>query len=150
MVERVHDVGAARLGAQQLRGAIREHLVDGHVGRRAAASLHERDRELIGEGAGGELVGRAHDRIGDRRLQHAELAVRLGRGGLDLGERAQQLRPIAESCRGRTEVGSGAHGLRAVERRGRHGDRAKHVVFGTDLTHRDATRTVPVVQVDTS
>ncbi len=72
--------------AERPGGEGREHLVDVHVARRARAGLEHVDRELRVVLAGGDLLGGSDDRVGDVLVEHAQLGVGLGAGGLDLGE----------------------------------------------------------------
>ena len=71
-------VAPARL-AEQLRGAVGEHLVRVHVVRRAGARLVDVDDELIAQRAAEDLVGGGDDGVGDRRIEPAEGARSLRR-----------------------------------------------------------------------
>ena len=69
MIVRVHArVGALRL-AEDLAGAVREHLVRVHVVRRAGPGLVDVDDELIAQPAGQDLVGGLDDGAGDGRVE---------------------------------------------------------------------------------
>ena len=66
-------VGALRL-AEDLAGAVGEHLVGVHVVRRAGARLVHVDDELIAKLAGQDLVGGLDDGVGDGRRRGAPSA----------------------------------------------------------------------------
>jgi hypothetical protein len=51
----------ALLAAQDLLGAVREHLVDVHVERRAGSHMEDVHRELVAERTLQDLVGGLHD-----------------------------------------------------------------------------------------
>lgn len=82
MLHGIHWLLATHLAAHNFDGAIRNHLVDIHVGGCARARLPNDQREmvLIVELAGDDIVGSPQNGIADEWLQSA-LPVRLG-GGL--------------------------------------------------------------------
>jgi hypothetical protein len=85
----------------ELKAEVGDHLVDVHVGRRAGASLHDVDDELVAQSALLDLLARAIDQIGLGALECADLGVR-ARGGLfDAGKAEDQIgvdrdRPAAD------------------------------------------------------
>ena len=78
---------AAHLAAGQLDGAVRDHLVDVHVGLGAAAGLPHEERELVAVLARDHLVGRLHEHRCLLGRQLAELLVDLRGGLLEDGHR---------------------------------------------------------------
>ena len=64
VVVRMDQAPLAERPAEQLRGAVGEHLVHVHVGLRARAGLPDRERELAVVLAGQHLVGGGDDRVG--------------------------------------------------------------------------------------
>jgi len=62
--------------AQELEGAIRDHLVRVHVGRGARAALDHVDEEMLMMPAGANLLRCAHDQIRDAMIEQAEVSVR--------------------------------------------------------------------------
>ena len=84
---------AAHLAAGQLDRAVRDDLVDVHVGLRARAGLPDAQREVVVELAGDHLVGRLHDQLASsRRSSLPEVAVDQRGGLLEDAERADDLR----------------------------------------------------------
>ena len=63
VVVRVHRLFAADLAAEQLDRAVRQDLVDVHVGLRARAGLPDIERKMLVELAGDRLVGGTHDGV---------------------------------------------------------------------------------------
>ena len=64
VVVRMHEAAFADRAAEQLRGAVGEHLVHVHVALRAGAGLPDRERELVVVPAGEDFVGGGDDRVG--------------------------------------------------------------------------------------
>ena len=60
----VNGLLAAHLAAGDFDGAIRDHLVDVHVGLRAAAGLVDAQRKMVVELAGDDFVGGLRDERG--------------------------------------------------------------------------------------
>ena len=60
--------------AEELRGAVGQHLVGVHVVRRAGARLVDVDDELVAQRAGEDFVGRRDDRVGDVGVEPPERA----------------------------------------------------------------------------
>ena len=107
VVVRVHaGVRAARL-AEDLRRAVREHLVRVHVVRGAGAGLVDVHHELIAQAAGKHFVRGRDDRLRHAGLQPTEPAVGLGGaflhehgGGDEIGMRAHPAdRKVLERAR---------------------------------------------------
>ena len=69
----------AHLAAEQLDGAVRDHLVHIHVGLRAAARLEDDQREVLGESAGDDLVGGGDDGAAHLLVHEAGVHVVLRR-----------------------------------------------------------------------
>ena len=82
----------AALAAQQLGGAVGQHLVHVHIALRARAGLPHGRREFVRPLAGDHFVGGARDGIGDLRIQLAQVGVHLGGGALELRHRGDQRR----------------------------------------------------------
>ena len=76
----------------RLGGEVRDDLVHVRIGRGARAGLVDVDRELVVVGAVGDRRRRGARWPRDVRLEQAELAVGLGRGELDQGQRVEEPR----------------------------------------------------------
>ncbi|KDS76745.1 hypothetical protein KM22_03905 [Bordetella bronchiseptica KM22] len=124
----VHLAAFAALAAQQLGGAVGQHLVHVHVALRARAGLPDRQRKLIGPLAGDHLIGGPHDGVCDLRIQLAQLGVDLGGGALQARHGGDQ-RHRHLLGRDREEM-QRALGLRAPQVLLGHLDRAESVFFG--------------------
>ena len=70
----------AELAAEQLVGAVGDHLVEVHVGLGAGAGLPDHQRKLVVELAVDHLARRADDGAGAARIEQAEFAIGFGRG----------------------------------------------------------------------
>ncbi len=121
-------VGAERL-AEQLQGAVGQHLVDVHVGAGAGAALQAVDDDLGRERAFGQLAAGVLDgvRLGVVAGPRSERAVGARAGELDHAEGARELR-VYRLARQR-EVLERALGVRAVQALRRHGDLAEQVAL---------------------
>src|SRR5690606_36328031 len=119
------------VAAQRARGQRGDDLVGVHVRRRARAGLEHVDGEVLVVLALGDLVGRARDRRGQVRLQHAEPGVHARGGRLQQAERAN-LSPF-ERPAGDGEVLHGALRLRAVQGVGGDPHLAHRVVFDPEF-----------------
>ena len=129
VIVRVHaPVGAFRL-AEDLAGAVRQHLVRVHVVRRAGAGLVHVDDELIAERAGQDLVGRRDDRVGDVAIEASERGVGFGGGFLDEDGRDDQI--VGRAKAADREVLDGARGLHAVVRVGGHVELAERIALAS-------------------
>ena len=114
--------GAAR-AAENLVGAIGDHLIDVHVALGAGASLIDRQREMIIELAVEDFLRRLDDRSCPARIDEAKRAIGLRRGALDDGERHdQRARHYLIADR---KIMPRALGLGAPIAVGRHFDRAE-------------------------
>ena len=80
------------LAAEDLAGAVRQHLVHVHVGLRAAAGLPDGERELPLMLPGDHLVGRLDDGLGLLGVEHLQVEVHLRSRPLHPRERLDQLR----------------------------------------------------------
>ena len=127
----MHALVLAPRRAQQLAGAIGEHLVGVHVVRGAGAGLIHVDHELIAQLAVEHLGGGALDRLGDIRRQTVQRAIGGGRGFLDEDGRRDELGWRGESGNG--EVLDRARRLDAVVGRGRHAHLAERIAFDAVL-----------------
>ncbi len=127
MVVRVNEVARSATAAEQLRCAVRDHLVRVHVRRRARPGLEYVEDELGVQPAVGDLPRRACDRVAHARVEELQIDVRPGRGPLDQAERADHRardRPPADR-----EVQHRALRRRAVVRIGRHVHRTHRVAL---------------------
>ena len=116
VIVRVHArVHAARL-AEDLRGAVGQHLVGVHVVRRPGAGLVDVDDELIAKVAGEDLVRRGHNRARDVGVEAPERGVGLGRRFLDEDRAGDEIGMRAQAAD--RKVLDGARGLHAVVRLG--------------------------------
>ena len=102
--------------AQRLQREIGDHLVGVHVGRRSGAALDEIGDELLAHLAGDQPVAGAGDRIGDLRVEHAEIAVRQRGGLLHVAEGLDEIRLQRHRDAGDVEVLLAAQRLHAVVR----------------------------------
>ena len=71
---------------EQLVGPVRDHLVGVHVRGGAAAGLEDVDPEVVVEQPVGDLAGRRHDGLRERRVEQAEVGVGPGGGPLERPE----------------------------------------------------------------
>ena len=76
--------GATR-AAENLVGAIGDHLIDVHVGLGARAGLINRQRKMIIELAVEDFLRRLDNRLGAPGIEEAERAIGFRRGALDEG-----------------------------------------------------------------
>ena len=90
--------------------------------------------------AGGDLVGRRGDRLGDLRFEHADAPVHPRRGRLDQPERADL--GALQAAAGDREVLHGALGLRPPQGVGGHPDLAHGVVLDPESVVADHGRSV--------
>ena len=75
VIVRVHRMFAAQPAAENLDGAIGNHLVDVHVGVGAGSGLPDDKGEMIVEGAVDHFVGRAADCVGYWAIQQPKLLM---------------------------------------------------------------------------
>src|SRR6185437_3590037 len=122
---------AADHAAQDLDGAVRDHLVGVHVAGGARAGLEDVDHAVVVVLAGGDLVGGLADGARQLGVELAAVAVHLGGGLLDEGQRADHAAGEAQPAD--REVLVSALGLRAVEGARRYFDVTERVGFGTGL-----------------
>ena len=121
----MHRLLAAERCSEQLVGAVRDHLVRVHVALRAGPGLPDDQREMVGELAVDHLLRRPLDRIGEPRVEHAQLAIDPRRRLLDDAERAHQGRRLGLAAD--PKVLQAALGLGAPIARGGHLDGAEGV-----------------------
>ena len=101
----VRDARAWPAAASARDARLRDDLVDVHVALRARAGLPHRQRELGIELAGRHARRRGCDRLGLGRVEQAQLAVDLGGGALDLGQRMDQRAAACAARRWRRSAG---------------------------------------------
>ena len=114
VVVRIDVLVFALLVAELLEREIRDHLVGVHVGRRAGAALDEVGDELVAHLAGDQPVAGAGDRVGDLRVEHAEIAIRERRRLLHVAEGLDEIRLRRHRNAGDVEVLLAAQRLDAV------------------------------------
>jgi len=127
----MHRFVFAALPAQQLVGAIREHLVAIHVVRRAGPRLVGIDDELLAMPAGEHLVRGFHDGVRELGVQAAGFLVRQGRGFLDQDDGIDEGGEGSEV--GDREVLPRALGLDAPQRLRGHGHLAQRITLDARL-----------------
>ena len=119
----------AALPARQFVAAIGDHLVEIHVGLRAAARLPDRQWKLLGVLPGKNLVAHLHDQCTASVVQRAQRKVAQRGSLLDQRERLDEAR--VEAVMADAEMLQGALCLRTPQRRGRHRDGTEGIVFQT-------------------
>jgi len=113
----MHGLLRAHLTAGQLDRAIRDDLVDVHVGLRAGARLPHAQGEVGVEFARDDFVGRTHDQVGLFGIELAQIAVDQGRRLLERGHGLDHGAGHLVARRGAVadiEVNQRTSGLRAV------------------------------------
>ena len=123
----MHQAALAARTAEDLAGAVGEHLVHVHVGLRPAAGLPDGQRELGVVLARDHLVRGLDDGLGLLRVEALEVQVDLRRGALHLRQRLDQLRRHLLAAD--LEVRQRALRLRAPEPIGGDLDRAERVLL---------------------
>ena len=108
----------ADLTAQNLDGAVADHLVGVHVGRSAGAGLIDVNREIPIPSTVRHLLRRLDNCLGQLRLQVSQFLVDLRGGQLDQPQRTYEAAREGDAADG--EVLHRAHGLCAVECVGWH------------------------------
>ncbi|MNQ75696.1 hypothetical protein D3C85_905000 [compost metagenome] len=111
LVVGVHQPRLPARAAEQLAGAVRQHLVEVHVGLGAGAGLPDHQRKLGVVLATQHLVGGGHDGLGLACGEQPLGVVDPGAGGLDAGEGVDELKRLALTRD--VEVVQGALGLGA-------------------------------------
>ena len=116
MVVRVNvGVVAARV-VHQLEGAVGDHLVRVHVGRRPGAALDHVDHEVLVMASGANLLCRSNDDLRDPAIEQAELGVRQRSGFLHHRQRFDEHGEFAKGDAGDREVLHRPQRLNAVQR----------------------------------
>ncbi len=123
----VNGLLAAHFAAGDFDGAIRDHLVDVHVGLRAAAGLVDAQRKMVVELAGDDFVGGLRDERGLFGRKLAEILIYERGGFLEDAEGANELG--RHGVFADVEVNERAGGLRAVVAVGGDFDLAHRVGF---------------------
>ena len=131
MVVRVHERVLAARAAEDLRGAIGEHLVGVHVVRRARARLVDVDDELIAKRSGKDFVGRANNRVADLPVKAPERGVCLCGGLLDQDGGGDEIGGCAQAAD--REVLERPHRLDAVVGVGGNGVLTERVALGSEV-----------------
>jgi hypothetical protein len=98
---------------EDLQCAVGDHLVDVHVGRGAGAALDHVNDELVVQLPGGDLVTGLRDRVALVLAEHPEFGVGQCRGLLDVRERVDETREVAQRDSGDREVFHGTQCLHA-------------------------------------
>ena len=127
VVIRVHQARLATLAAQQLAGAVGQHLVDVHIGLRARAGLPHHQREFARVLAGQHLIGGGVDGLGLLGIQQTQGMVHRGRCLLHLRQRGNDLARLLFAAD--VEVLQRTLGLGPPEPVGRNVDGAEGVFF---------------------
>ena len=118
--------------AEQLAGAVGQHLVGVHVVRRAGAGLVDVDDELIAQARRrGSRRRRATIAPAIVAVEPAERGVRLGRGLLDEDRRGDEVGGRAQAAD--RKVLDRARGLDAVVRVGGHVQLAERIALGAEV-----------------
>jgi hypothetical protein len=139
MIVRVHQRMIAALAAEQLDGAVGDHFVGVHVGRRAGSRLKHLDDELIVEASRGDFQRRLFDRLARLFGEQAQRHVRARGRRLDVSERGEKA--PREAVAGDGKVGRRASRLSRVVRVGRHFHLAHTVPFDAErCAHHDLPR----------
>ena len=121
------------VAAGQLDGPIADDLVGVHVRGCAGTGLVDVHGELIVELAGRNLAGRLYDRLGDCRLELAEIAVGDGGSRLDQAQRPDQ--SLRQRLAGDGKIFDGTLGLSTVVSLGGNLDVAHGVFFDAEVSH---------------
>ena len=116
MIVGVDELVFAFLVAEAFQRQVGDHLVGVHVGRSTGAALDEIGHELVNHLAGDQAVAGADDRLGDLRIEHAEIAVGQRRRLLDVAEGLDEIRLGRHWNAGDVEVLLAAQRLHAVIR----------------------------------
>jgi hypothetical protein len=103
---------AAHDPAGNFNGAIGDHLVDVHVGLRAAARLPDAQREMVVELSADDFVGGLDDEVALFRRESVELEIDERRGFFEDAESADQFGRHGVLADGKVDKRAG--GLRAV------------------------------------
>ena len=83
----VHHAAFTALTAQQLAGAVGQHLIDVHIGLCARAGLPDHQRKFVGVLTGQHFIGGGVDGAGRLGIEQAQRTVDRGAGFLDLRQR---------------------------------------------------------------
>ena len=127
------DRMAAGRFAEQLGGAVGQHLVGIHVGAGSRAGLEDVEGEVRVQVAAHHLRRGRGDRLGAPFVEQAKFEVDLGGLLLDQAQGAQER--AREGQPGDREILDGAGGLRSVEGVGGNRHRAERIVFGAGGRH---------------
>ena len=133
VIVRMHRRFLAALAAEHLVGAVRDHLVQVHVGLRAGAGLPHDQRKVAVELAVDHLLRGRRDRARALRVENAERPVHLRRRALDQRHRADQR--LRHALLADAEILQRALRLRAPVAVGGDLDRAEGVGFGAGFRH---------------
>ncbi len=116
MVVGIDELILALLVAERFQRKVRDHLVRVHVGRRAGAALDEVGDELVAHLAGDQAIAGAGNRVGNLRVEHAEVPVRQRCGFLHVAESLDEVRLQRHRNAGDVEVLLAAQRLDTVVR----------------------------------
>ena len=127
VVVRMHQPAVAARPPQQLAGAVRQHLVDVHVGLRPGAGLPHHQGKLVGVLAFDDFIGGGNDRRRLAIVEQSQQMVHHGRGPFDLRQRPDQLARLALA--GNVEIEQRTLGLGTPQALRGHLDRAEGISF---------------------
>ena len=125
MIIGMHRLARAQRMAEQLVGAVRNHLIGIHVGLGAGAGLPDGEREILVPVALDDLVRRLADGVGQVHRQLAEPRIGFGRSPFLLAHAADQ--DMRETLGADGEKGARTLGLRPPETLSRDFDGAEAV-----------------------
>ena len=124
----------AALAAQQLAGAVGQHLVHIHIALCARAGLPDHQGEFFRVLVLQHLIGSGQDGFGFFLVQQPQLVIDGGAGAFDQGQRVQQFARLLFAADGK--VDQRALRLRSPQALRRDGDGAKAVGFHAGVGHR--------------
>ena len=123
----MHEAPAATAAAQELRGAVCEHLVDVHVGLRARARLPDDQRKMLIQPTAQRLIGGLGDRPALSLVENPERHV--GERGRLLDQHLRVHHFQRHRFARKPEVVKAPLGLRTPQPVGRHRDRPHGVAL---------------------
>ena len=115
MVIRVNAAIVAEVTTAYLQRPVGDHLVGVHVDRGAARTFEHVDDEMFVVPAFHDLFAGRHDRVRDFRRQNAEFTIRQRGGFLDMGERADEGRLVAQRTMGDRKILTPSGGVNPVQ-----------------------------------
>src|SRR6202167_6464166 len=137
MIIRMDGILTPHHAAGQFNGAVRNHLIDVHVGLRARTGLPNPKWELISECAVGHLSSGLLDQRRTLRIQFSEIVVHLRGSELEHAERTNDCR--RHRFMSNRKVVETPLGLRAPVMIRWYLNRAHRIGLHSHFTHRDST-----------